>query len=259
MASKKGTMPSTELVVAGQDSNFLALRMSRDEVSDLVKANLGGATVDASLLDRVKMPSGGTTVWEVPTMDGEEHVKVLEGVIIRWGTVRVYWKDKYGEGEAGAPPNCTSQNGVVGVVGEEPGESLGGECAACPLNEFGSGHNGRSKACTEMRQIFLLPEDSIIPIVINATPGSLRPLSQYFMRLLRAGVKSTAVVSKLALEKDTNKDGQGFSKILPSSGSRLDPEAAARIEALAYELEPLFNREVTNITQADAEGTAVDA
>lgn len=250
-------MAGTELVVPGEKSTFMALRMPEQELRDIIQTNIGGADIDASMLDRVKMPSGGMTKWMVPTIEGEEVVDTIEGVVIHWGTRRVYFDSAYGEGEAGAPPVCSSEDGFIGHG--EPG----GECANCPLNEYGTapkpgGGVGRGKACTELRQLFVLQPDSIIPIVINVTPGSLRQMSQYFIRLLRTGVKTTAVVTKLSLEKVENKDGIKFAKVVPSAGARLDPEAAARIESLAQQLAPVFERNVTNIDHADIQGSAVE-
>jgi hypothetical protein len=127
-----------------------------------------------------------------------------------------------------------------------------------PVQPVETGHNGRSKACTEKRLIFILPEDSIIPIVVHVTPASLRVMSQYFMRLLRIGKRPQDVVTSLALEKDENKDGIKYAKVKPSKAADLEPDAALRMRSLAHDLEPVFVREVTVNTSADFDGSAVE-
>lgn len=240
-------MASKDLIPVGADSPYAVLRIEESELRSLIASTVGTGSLDATALDRVKLPTGGGTIWEVPTVDGSEGQKVLEGVILYMGNRRVYWKDKYGEGEAGAPPACSSDDGLTG-------EGIpGGDCPSCALNEFGTADNGKGagKACSEIRQIFLLPQDSIIPIVINATPGSLKNVQQYTMRLLRAALPPTAVVTKMTLEKATSKTGQGFSKIVCEAGHRLDPDARARVESLARTLMPAFDAAARDIIDAD--------
>lgn len=240
--------PGTDLIVAGESSSFLALRMPEQELRDLIQTNLGGGTLDVSVLDRVKTPTGGRTKWDVPTLDGEETVETISGVIIHWATRRAYWENTEPDG---SPPDCSSPDAFNGFG------NPGGQCQACPLNVFGTDQKGGpGKACTEFRQMFLLQEDAIIPLVINAMPGSLKTVQQYFVRLLRAGVPSTAVVTTLKLERAANSTGQEYAKIIPVAGQRLDPDARARMEHLADQLKPAFERVI--IEQQEAHGPGDD-
>lgn len=220
---------STDLIVAGSDSQFLALQMPEEELQGLIKANIGNRTLDAFSLDRIKTPSAGDTSWRVETLEGDEHVKEIEGIIIHWATRRSYWENNSPDG---SPPNCSSPDGLTGFG------TPGGACHDCSFNAFGTavkqdGGPGRGKACSEYRQLFMLKPDSLLPIVVNAKPGSLKSVDTYFNRLLGAGVKSTALVTRLALSKQRSKDGQDFSMIDPKAGTRLEPEAVARVEAVA--------------------------
>lgn len=236
---------SADLIPVGADSPYAVLRMDENELRSVIASTVGPGALDASVLDRVKLPTGGGTLWEVPTIDGVEGMGSLDGVVLHMANRRVYWKDAYGEGEAGAPPECSSDDGFTGIG------NPGGDCAACPLNAFGTSRNGHGKACSEIKQIFLLPQDSIIPIVINATPGSLKSVQQYTMRLLRAALPTTAVVTKMTLEKSTSKSGQNFSRIVCAAGDRLDPDARARVESLRDSLMPAFL--ATRVDMSDVE------
>lgn len=240
--------PSTDLVVAGTDSTFLALRMPEDEITNLIRTNVGSRSLDAQSLDRVKIPAGGSTTWEIPTLDGEKAEKEFEGVIIHWATRRVMWRNADPDG---SPPDCSSPDGFHGYG--DPGVA----CQGCPLNVFGSDDGDKpGKKCRELRQLFILQEDGILPIVVNATPGSLKNADQYFNRLLRAGVPATAVVTKLSLEKAKSQAGQDFAKIVFTAGRRLDPDARAKVEHLGEMFKPAFERAAREIDQDDIEGSA---
>ncbi len=235
-------MATKELVKVGEDSAFALLRMEASDVQELIEENLGGDSLTPRDLDRVKVPSGGGSMWEVPTVDGIEGMKTIEGVIVHRATRRAYWPKKYdGSGEQ---PTCYSDNGLVGVG--DPG----GACSACPYNEFESGHDGISKACKEVRQLFVLTADSLIPIVVNVPPGSLANVKAYFLRLLRSQLTSTDVVTKIGLEKAESKTGISFSRVTLTAGSRLEPDAAARLKAYAALLEPAF-RAAARVDQAE--------
>lgn len=241
--------PSTDLITIGSDSAFLALQMDESELTALVESNLGGKTLDTFMLDRVKLPTGGGTTWEVPTLDGEIATKELEGVIIDAPTRRTLWAAKYGQGEAGAPPICSSQDGIVGSG--EPG----GSCAGCRYNVFGTDfEEGPGKRCKEFQQLFLLQPDSLIPIIINATPGSLKDVGAYFVRLLRAGLMKESVTTKLTLVKAQNKAGLDYSKIVCSVGVKLDVAATVRIRELAAKLAPVFAMAAQQVDQEDING-----
>lgn len=246
MAAAKET-PGTDLIVAGSDSTYLALQMPETELRGLIKANIGNRQLDAFSLDRIKIPGGGATVWTVETLDGEDHVKEIEGIIVHWATRRSYWKKREPDG---SPPDCSSADGLQGFG------SPGGACHDCTFNKFGTsiasdGEPGLGKGCKEFRQLFMLQPGSLLPIVVNASPGSLKSVDTYFNRLLGAGVKSTALVTKLTLTKERSKGGQDFAMIVPKAGQRLSPEAVTQVEQVAAAYERVFEGNARVIDYAD--------
>jgi hypothetical protein len=227
---------STDLVVAGDKSTYLALQLDEDKLRDLIRTNVGNRQLDAFSLDRVKIPSGGITKWMVDTLDGTDAVDELEGIIVHWATRRSYWKQRTPDG---SPPDCSSPDGLVGHG------NPGVQCHDCAFNSFGTavnekGEPGRGKACKEFRQLFILKPDSLLPFVVNASPGSLKSVDTYFNRLLGAGIKSTALVTRLGLTKERSKDGTDFAMIKPSAGLRLAPDAIERVEAVAAAYAQVF-------------------
>lgn len=130
---------------------------------------LNDATEDLAGLDltfdRIKIPAGGSMVFEIPDGDSEEvnMVKEIVGVILLHHPAYAYYKDKYTGGSN--PPDCGSFDGVNGTG--DPG----GCCATCKLNQFGSGE-GQSKACKNRRMIYVLMEGELFPIVLSLPTGS---------------------------------------------------------------------------------------
>lgn len=127
--------------------------------------------------DRVKIPAGGTIMFELPgdEADEPETVKEFSAVILHHHPVLQYYKEKYTGGSN--PPDCGSLDGVTGEG--DPG----GVCAKCPLAQFGSGENG-GKACKNRRRLFLLREGEIFPLLLSLPTGSLKEYSRYIKRLL---------------------------------------------------------------------------
>lgn len=203
------------------------------EVAETIRQNLAGEEVSAADLTRIKVPSGGATSWSVPTPEGEESAKALEGVLIHVARRRAYWADPT---PTGNPPDCTSADC-------QTGHGLpGGPCADCPLNAFGSaaradGKLGRGKACKESRLLFLLREGQSLPEVVVTPPGSLRITKQY---LLKLGAPYWAVLTRLELERTQNKDGIAFAQIKPSKAGTLAPEIAGQIRHYAEQLQTVF-------------------
>lgn len=232
-------MASTELVTTGEDSSFALLRMEAGDAQELIKDALGGDALAFKDLDRIKVPSGGGTNWEIPSLEGDTASKEIEGVILHRATRRSYWPYAMEErpDDDDGRPQCQSYDGEVGVG--DPG----GDCASCPLNEFGTDiKGGPGKACKETRQLFVLTKDDLLPLVVVIPPGSLANVREYFLRLLRAQLAPNSVVTKIALTKEKNSRNTAFSKVTLTKGETLDPESRARVRDHATMLQPMIER-----------------
>ena len=164
---------------------------------------------------------GGDTHWHskrgAETMEGPQ-----EGVIIHVQTKRTYWPGKFEGGNE--PPQCISDDGLVGVG--DPG----GECAFCPMNEYGTGEDGQDrKGCAERRMIYFLQDGCVIPLVVQVSPGSLQACKQYMLNMLNfGGVKRWTTI--LSVEKTRGKHGD-YSQIAFARGDRLEEGIEQQIRA----------------------------
>jgi hypothetical protein len=213
-----------------------------------VLANLAGDEVGIGDLDRVKVPAGGGTTWTVQGIDGEKQVKFLEGIIVHVARRRAYWESANPTGEQ---PDCSSTDCITGVG--DPG----GPCMSCPLNQFGTAvkqgggsGSGRGKACKESTLLFLLRPGANLPEVVVVPPGSLKPVKQYRLKLT---LPYFSAITRLELEKVSNKDGIAYARIKPTLVGQLPPDSAAQVRNFAQALTGIFNS--AGVDRHELEGT----
>ena len=156
-------------------------------------------------LDRVKLPAGGGTAFEVPSEDGEdtEMAKDITGVILYNHPAFAYYAAAFAGGHAA--PDCSSIDGLNGVG--TPGD----DCRTCPFNKFGSG-DGQSKLCKNKRMLYILREGELFPVVLSLPTGSLRAFTTYVKRQLTRGRKLSQIVTKIALKKAASGAGITYSQ-----------------------------------------------
>jgi hypothetical protein len=201
--------------------------------------------------DRVKIPSGGSTMYELPgdEADEPETVKEFSAVILHHHPVLQYYKEKYTGGSN--PPDCGSLDGVTGEG--DPG----GVCAKCPLAQFGSGENS-GKACKNRRRLFLLREGEIFPLILSLPTGSLKEFSRYIKRLLSRGNKSNMVVTRFTLKKATNSSGIAYSQAAFAVDRPLTAEEQALIGRLTEQVKA-YSRRIGFDADEPVEGEYIDA
>jgi len=199
---------STEVAIRKDDSQFAIMTMDKDEMSELLNENLGGEMLSAQDFDKIKVPAGGTISWTVPSVDGEYTTDSLVGIIIHTQTTRARWADEYSGG--GTPPDCKSNDGLNGIG--DPG----GNCLGCTYNAFGDEDSAgiARKECHESRLIFVLLQNETLPIVIKAPSMSLKNARQYLRGLTSKRKKVHSVYTKFTLERDKNKQGKPYSRIV---------------------------------------------
>ena len=165
--------------------------------------------------DRVKLPAGGGTAFEIPSATGEESemTKDITGVVVFNHPAYAFYHNKYTGGSN--PPDCGSFDGVKGIG------NPGGNCQNCPYNKFGSGE-GQSKLCKNKRMLYILREGELFPITMSLPTGSLKTFTSYVKSQLSRGRKLSQVVTKITLKKATNASGITFSQAIFSFVRMLD-------------------------------------
>lgn len=211
----------------------------------VVALNLEGETLTPFELDRLRVPAGGSLAWDV---DGSPE-KTIEGIILHQRIIRSYWAESFDHSGGGSPPDCSSPDGRIGIG--EPG----GDCAACPMAQFGS--QGYAQACKQIRVLFLARPGEMLPTVIMVPPSSLQATKKYLLSLASKGRPYTAVVTSLALEKAQSKSGITYSRIVPSMARALEPDEAGAVRNLTESLRDVFGAPLSvsyeDVIEADAE------
>lgn len=246
------------------------------EAKDVVKTNLGNRRLTARDLDKIRIPTGGNTTWQRPTLFGMQAQETIPAVIIGVGTPRTLWLTEFGKGD-GAPPDCRSEDGVYGdgLYGRggereteggragfrklEDGRSipLAGECITCPMNKWPArGEASRKKPCAELRNLFILPldEDMVLPQVIICPPGSLQVVDDFLIRLSGRGLPMYALALNIGLQQASNKAGIKYAQVKLSAiqGGVMDAEGRARARAYHEMLSPFFGR--VDVDRSDISG-----
>ena len=156
----------------GQQQFLLpAMTMDSDFTAEELAEDMDGMQMN---FPRVKIPSGGSLQFEIPTGDPDnpDYAKTLTGIILFNHPNNAYWP----EGDANddnATPLCSSTDGKLGVG------TPGGSCAVCAMNQFGSAAERRGKACKNMRVLYLLRSGELVPLQLSLPPTSLKPFRQF--------------------------------------------------------------------------------
>lgn len=211
----------TAAALAPVDSNYLALS---GNAIDIIRANLKSQPLTMQFFDVVKSPSGGSTVFSVPGLAGDEAEKELTGIILDYTTPRAYWDTL--DPVEGTPPVCYSPDSLISADGKA--------CAHCPYNTFGS-KDGESnaKACKESVALFLLRPDNIMPIIVRVPVTSKLIFQRYMARLIGKMMPLSGVVTRITLEKATSKGGKPYALYHFEAVSALSPEEAAKAREYA--------------------------
>lgn len=243
---------------------YAVLSIDVQEMGQVLAENVGEEGISAFDLDRVKVPGSAATIWMVPTLEGEEPQRTIEGILIFQKTARTFWERRFEDSGGGTAPDCSSDDGVIGIGTPKYGDiehpmlrSAGQmryttegqelfvgrfDCKSCPLATFGSGFNGRQQACKQTRMLFLVREDSLLPILISAPPSSLGSMKKYMTRLSSAGVPYYGVVTGLSLRKEKNADGIEYAEIVPSMTRRLERDDMLKMRELSIYMAPILSR-----------------
>jgi hypothetical protein len=236
-------MPGTDLVPL---EDYSIVQKGQAGIQ-LLKETLDGQEVSEFNLGRVKIPAGGGTTWEVPTLTGFDPVKELQGVVVFYKNSRSYWEGAYEGGNE--PPDCSAadakhatSNGDVeipAVVDSESGKLL---CDTCRFSEWGSSEtgSGRGQACKLTRQLFLIVPDRMLPLVVSLPPTSLKRASAYFLTLADYSKDYKRILTKIQLEKVAGQGVPDYSVATFQAGEDLEPEVADLMAGYAEALRPHF-------------------
>lgn len=230
--ANKDIAKTSDTALAEVGNGFLA---AGGNLSEIFAEEMDGLNLS---FDRIKVPSGGGTAFEVPGEDADspDLAKEVKAVILYHHPLHSYYKEKYTGGNN--PPDCASMDGHIGVD-METGEAK--HCSECPFNQFGSGESG-GKACKQKRRIYLLREGEVLPILLSLPTGSLPEYSKYIMRLVSKGKKSNSVVTKFTLKKAQNSGGISYSQAVCAVDRPLTADEQTVINSMAEQVKKLAGK-----------------
>lgn len=135
----------------------------QNEVADL-KQQVGQASGNKIKVD----PSGA---FILPS--GEDLGDEINVVVVDFVTRNTFYSGPYVQGNV-SPPDCYAIGKNLGAMEPEddsPDKQHDGPCATCSLNQYGSGLNGKSKACKNSRVLAVVlvdPEDPKAAAALDA-------------------------------------------------------------------------------------------
>jgi hypothetical protein len=137
-----------------------------------------------------------------------------------------------------------------------PGSTM--ECSRCPLNQYGSGDEGRGKGCKNNRKLFMVREGEILPVEILIPPSSLKAWNTYTVALTSKVKPIDGVVTKIKLKKATSTGGIEYSEAVFSKVADLTPQEREAIRSYARSLRSAIRQQSaqpvdTTVRPSDAE------
>ena len=227
-----------------------------DNLSELFKEETEGLE---TTFDRVRIPSGGGLSFEIirDDPDNPEIAAELIGVIVDNHAANAYWKGVYGDAAAeGNLPDCSSLDGVLGIG------APGGNCATCPLNQWGSdpkdGKGG--KACKNLRRLYDTLDGEFLPVLLTLPPTSIKNFSHYIIkRVLPTGLRASEVVTRAILKKAKNKRGILYSQVFFQFVRKLTAEEVQKVQSFAPSIKSLTRQvAITQEETSDLDTTEFD-
>jgi hypothetical protein len=211
MPSRSHSTPSD---VSGDPPNYANL-------PDTIRAELlrqqAASITTPQRLPRARILPQGALAFQFT--DTEQTVRSFDGVVVAHHPANILWDRPYGTPnvpENERFPACSASDGIVAVPREGfyhqalGHEATGDEriaCATCPYNEWESarliGRQGRGKACTNQRIVYLVTEDRQSPVQLTLSSTSIPVFDEYLLNLLNRGLPVQAVLTRFSQERKT--------------------------------------------------------
>ena len=223
------SVSTAETLTEPTNSNYIALT---NNALEIIQENLKNQPLSFQLFDIVKSPSGGSTIFSVPGLSGEEATKELTGIILDYATPRAYWDTP--DPVEGTPPTCFSTDSIISTDGKA--------CCHCPFNDFGSKDgDSNAKACKESVLLFLLRPNNIMPIVVRVPVTSKMIFLKYMTRLIGRLTPLNSIVTKITLEKATSKGGKPYALFHFKAINTLSSEETTHAKAFSKQFMNIVN------------------
>jgi hypothetical protein len=234
-----GEMTTAKAAAAEQTGFRLAVLEEGSEVAEAMRVNLStGESISPSLLERVPMPTGGSTTWAFTVNGNDISTKEIVGVPVLFTPRLTLWPTDEPSGKS--PVLVANDLLVAHRVSDDIGDLDPAVLEAARIGDrtysleklwyaqWGSGKNGKGKRMRESRIVCILREDDAWPLLLQAGAMSVQPLSDFFVRL---SVPYYQCVVGLSLTKEQNGAGQPYARIKPRQVGKLTREQGQALHA----------------------------
>lgn len=203
-------------------------------LAQLIKENVG-EDISAFDLPRIKVPTGGGQFWGYQTAAGPQSAPFIEGIITHIHRSKSRWDVDYDDATETTPPDCQSFDCVTGIG------NPGGDCAACPYNQYETATKGSGKACKDLADVFIITKTGIMPTAIQVPRTSLKQLKKYGITIMDAGLSVHDVLTKFSLHSE-KKAGKDTAIIDMTAVGPVPEDMKAFIRAYKKDIEALLER-----------------
>lgn len=207
-----------------------------EALAEMLAEAMDGIELSPQDLPRIKVPSGGGTLWTVVKDGKETAVDEVSGALVFLKKQRLFWSNPDPSGSA---PDCVSLDGkrpepggMFAPDGPSGDQNPFGTCEKCPMSKAMTDlKGGRGSACKEQRLLFLVQPGTMLPVVVTAPPSSIKSIEKYIVSLVMQGTPWWQVRAKLTLERATNKANQTFARIVATPDGKFTNEEAVAVKA----------------------------
>lgn len=240
---------STGLTIRQYQSSEIAALDPTSETAIAFRENNDGESFGISDLIKVKIPSGGGTIWTVSGPSGHESTEAIEGICVFKAPKGVIWPSLEASGDQ--KPVVVTNDLVVGKLNiprDEVPEEMMVELDKCeldgkpgvydwaklPYTQWGTGKNGVGKYAKEQMLLFILRPGELLPLFVQVSPGSVKNLRQFFLRSKQVYYRQV-ISLKLKEEKskppkdDPSKGGIKYSQIIPTQTGEISADDGVKI------------------------------
>lgn len=113
---------------------------------------------------------------------------------------KVFYASGYTEGSKDKP-TCHSEDGQAPAP--DAADKQAKKCAACKHNAFGSGANGKGKACSDTLRIAIAAPDALNdPLLLRVPPASLKHIAAYATDCTKRGAPLGACLTRLRFDPE---------------------------------------------------------
>lgn len=195
MAKKKDVEVTTNVAVA-QTQEVVVTQVSTELMERLMDVKDNFESIDDPKLPRAKMRADG-----IEFMENTPLVTEIEGVLLLTKKTNVYYAKPYNVNKI-TPPDCYSLDGVTPVTNlrDENGaekKPVNPTCKGCPMAEFGTNQMKSGKACRNLKPLYFVMNDAIMPRQVTVAPSSLKAANQYLMDLAERGLAYRKVMTRI--------------------------------------------------------------